>query len=84
MTTLPANTTGPTALQMLEVLDSVLCLDDATQGDAADLLGSVAEHFRNADNANDASRATAAVLEHFCRLIRTARAELAAITNEGA
>lgn len=77
--TIPANTTAPTALQMLEVLDSVLSLDDSTQGAAADLIGSVAESFRNANNADEESKATAGVLEHLCRLIRIARADMAAL-----
>lgn len=77
------NTRTPaTAQQMLVVLDSVLALDDESQGVAADLIGSVAESFRNANNADDASKATAEVLEHLCRLIRIARADMAAL--EGA
>jgi hypothetical protein len=79
---IPPGTTPAVALQMLTLLGNVLALDDTTQEAAATALGSIAETFRTHEDANEGSRATAAVFEDLCRLIRTARAELAA--TEGA
>lgn len=76
-TTLPTNLTAPTAWGHLRFLDHMLGVDDLPG--AADLLGSIAESFRNHEHADDCSRATAGLLEELIRLMRTADAELTAI-----